>query len=501
MLAGLMTGLFLAALDQTIVGAALPVIVGDLGGLDHYSWVVTAYMLCQTVCVPIYGRLGDLYGRRITFQVAVLIFLVGSLAAGLAPNMLALVLSRGVQGVGAGGVMGLVFAIVGDIVPPRQRGRYDVFLVSVWAVASIVGPLLGGFIVDAASWRWVFLINLPIGGIAFVVTWVVLRLPPVRQPARFDHVGAVLLAVSVVLALLALVRVQESGAQAPDPVTAALAAGGLLAAAACVRWEMRTTDPLLPLHLFRNRIFAVAVPVGGGVACALFSTITFLPLFLQVVAGMSATASGLWLVPLTLGAIVGSGVSGQVMLRTGRYRILPIVGTGCAVAGMFLLSRLDAGASVILLAAAVGGLGLGVGLAMQVTMLALQNAVDHRHLGIATALAQFFRSMGGVIGVSAFGMIMSARLLTELSSRLAPEALAGVGGDAAALLNGPAAIRALPPATSAAVIGSVEAALQTTFLAAFAVVSAGFVLSWFLREIPLRETVGSAAGRPGDAGG
>ena len=342
-LSGLMAGLFLAALDQTIVATALPTIVGELGGLDYYSWVVTAYLLCATVCTPLYGKLSDIYGRRVTFQAAILIFLLGSVLAGLAPGMLALVLSRGVQGVGAGGVMGLTFAVVGDIVSPRQRGRYIGYLAGVWAFASVIGPLLGGFIVDQTTWRWVFLINLPVGGAALAVIWVVLRLPPVHRPARIDFAGAALLMAGVSLLLLALVRVQEGGAQAWDAAAAGLTAAGAALIAAFIRWEAHVEHPLLPLRLFRNRIFAIGSGLALLIGCALFGGVIFLPLFLQVVAGLSATNSGLLLLPLTAGVLVGSVGSGRLTSRTGRYRIYPIAGSACAVGGMFLLSRLHAG--------------------------------------------------------------------------------------------------------------------------------------------------------------
>ena len=489
--AGLMAGLFLAALDQTIVAAALPTIVGELGGLDHYSWVVNAYLLCATVCTPLYGKLGDVYGRRVTFQAAILVFLLGSVLAGLAPGMPALVLARGVQGVGAGGVMGLTFAVIGDVVSPRRRGRYVGYLAGVWAFASVAGPLLGGFLVDRATWRWVFLINLPIGGAALAVIRFALKLPPTRRPARLDLGGAALLTAGVSLLLLALVRVQEGGAPAWNAAGGLTAAGAALLAA-FVRREARVEDPLLPLRLFRNRIFAVGSALALLVGSALFGAVVFLPLFLQVVAGASATRSGLLLLPLTAGVLVGSVGSGRLTSRTGRYRVHPIAGSACAAGGLFLLGGLHAGTPHAAVSAAMVVLGAGVGMVMQVSLLAVQNAVEHRDLGVATASAQFFRSMGGSFGVAVFGAILNARVASELPARLSPEALAGVGGRVSDLLGSPAAIRALPAETAAAVSGSVEAALQTVFLSAAPVMVAAFALSWFLQEIPLRETVGPA---------
>ena len=489
-LSGLMAGLFLAALDQTIVATALPTIVGELGGLEYYSWVVTAYLLCATVCTPLYGKLSDIYGRRVTFQSAIFIFLLGSVLAGLAPGMFTLVLSRGVQGVGAGGVMGLTFAVIGDIVSPRQRGRYIGYLAGVWAFASVVGPLLGGFIVDHTTWRWVFLINLPIGGAALAVIWVVLRLPPVHRPVRIDFAGAALLMAGVSLLLLALVQVQERGAEALDATAVGLTAAGAVLTAAFIRWEAHVAHPLLPLRLFRNRIFAIGSGLALLIGCALFGAVIFLPLFLQVVAGLSATNSGLLLLPLTAGVLVGSVGSGRLTSHTGRYRIYPIAGSACAVGGMFLLSQLHAGTPRLVISAFMVLLGLGVGMVMQVSLLAVQNAVEHRDLGVATASAQFFRSLGGSFGVAVFGAIMNARIGSELPVRLSPEALAAVGGQVTELLSSPAAIRALPADTAYAVTGSVEVALQSVFLSAVPILVLGFALSWFLQEIPLRETVG-----------
>ena len=492
-LSGLMAGLFLAALDQTIVATALPTIVGELGGLDYYSWVVTAYLLSATICTPLYGKISDIYGRRVTFQAAILIFLLGSLLAGAAPGMIELVLFRGVQGLGAGGVMALTFAVVGDIVSPRQRGRYIGYLAGVWACASVIGPLLGGFIVDHTSWRWVFLINLPVGAAAFAVISSNLRLPPVHRPARIDLAGAALLMAGVSLLLLALVQVQDVGASAGSGATiAALTAVGVVLIGAFIWWERRVEEPLLPPRLFQNRIFSIGSALGLLVGCALFGGVVFLPLFLQVVSGVSATSSGLLILPLTAGIVCGSVGSGRLTAMTGRYKIYPIVGSACAVAGMALLSVMQAGTPRLALSVAMVLLGLGIGMVMQVSLLAVQNAVEHRDLGVATSSAQFFRSMGGAFGVAVFGAIMNRRLALELPARLSPEALAAVSGEVTELLSSPASIQALPAATAAAVTSSLEVSIQAVFAAAAPVMLLGFVLAWYLDEIPLRETVGSA---------
>lgn len=486
---GLMAGMFLAALDQTIVATALPTIVGELSGLDYYSWVVTAYLLSSTVCTPLYGKVSDIYGRRVTYQAAVIIFLLGSLLAGLSPSMLTLVLSRGVQGLGAGGVMALTFAVVGDIVSPRQRGRYMGYLGGIWAVASVIGPLLGGFIVDQTSWRWVFLINLPIGGLAFVVISKALRLPVVSSPTRLDVEGAVLLVSGVSLLLLALVW---GGTEYPWDSVAVVgsAAAGLVLMTGFVVWEARVDNPLLPLRLFRSRTFSICSALGFMTGVALFGGVVFLPLFFQVVTGVSATNSGLLILPLTAGIVTGSIGSGRLTSRTGRYKVFPVAGSALMAVGMYMLSYMDADTPSLVRAGSMGTLGLGVGMVMQVSILAIQNVVEYRDLGIATSSAQFFRSMGGSFGVAIFGVIMNARLLVELPRQLSDEVVSAVSGDVTNLLSSPEAIRALPEDVAAGIAASLAVAIQEVFWWAAPIAAVSFVLSWFLKEVPLRDTVG-----------
>lgn len=486
---GLMAGLFLSALDQTIVATALPTIVGELGGLDYYSWVVTAYLLSATVCTPLYGKVSDMYGRRAVLQSAVVVFLVGSLLAGVAQTMPQLVAFRGIQGMGAAGLMTMTFAVIGDIVSPRQRGRYIGLLAGVWAFASVIGPLIGGFLVDRASWRWVFLINLPVGLVALVVISSVLHLPTIRRSHRIDVEGTLLLIVSVTCLLLALMW---GGVDYPwsSPTIVGLILSGVVALVAFVVWETRAAEPILPMRLFGNSIFSLSSAMGFVIGAALFGAVIFLPLFLQIAAGLSATNSGLLLLPLTAGIVLGSVGSGRIISHTGRYRVWPIGGLAMATVGMALLSVMRGDTPLVLSSLYMVVLGLGVGSVMQVTLLVVQNSVDHRELGVATSSVQFFRQMGGSFGVAAFGAILNARLAADLPTRIPPAALAEVGGDVNALLNSPAAIRALPPEVAAGIATSVELAVRTVFLWSVPLMFIGFVLALFLKEIPLRETVG-----------
>ncbi len=490
---GLMLGMLLAALDQTIVSTALPTIVGDLGGLNHLSWVVTSYILASTISTPLYGKLGDLYGRKKLFQAAIVIFLVGSALCGLAQNMIELIGFRGIQGLGAGGLIVGAQAIIGDVVPPRERGRYMGLIGGVFALASIAGPLLGGFIVDNLSWRWVFYVNIPIGAIALVVVAAVLHAPTVRVTHRIDYEGVVLLTGAVGPLTLALTWGGTQYAWGSGTVLGLFAAG--LAFLVLFAWqERRAVEPIIPPRLFANSVFNVSSAVGFIVGLAMFGAIIYLPLYMQVVDGVSPTSSGLRLLPLMAGVLTASIASGRAISRVGRYKIFPVVGTVAMTGGLLGLSTLGPHTPYWELSLWMLILGIGLGLVMQVLVLAVQNAVEPRDLGVATSAATFFRSMGGSFGVAIFGAIFANRLAHWLPLLIPHKALAA-GGATNLIHAPPEKLRALPPAVHTGLTEAISNSLHSVFLWAIPFGVVAFAIALLLKEVPLRtgQHAGTAA--------
>jgi EmrB/QacA subfamily drug resistance transporter len=470
--------LLLASLDQTIVATALPIIVAEIGGLTHISWIVTAYLLSSTVVVPLYGKLGDLYGRRIVLQAAVVIFLTGSLLCGIAQNLPELIAFRFVQGLGGGGLIVTAIAVVGDIVPPRDRGRYQGFFGGVFGLSTVLGPLIGGFIVEHLSWRWIFLINLPLGLLALVVINRTFRPHARKGTVEIDYPGALLLAV----ALTSIVLVTSLGTMliVEAPVSLfAISLLGVLSLAGFLYAETQATDPLLPLSLFQVRAFVIGTSVGFIVGMALFGSITLLPVYLQVVKGLDPTSAGLTMTPMMLGVFLSSITSGQIISRIGRYKIFPVAGTALMTAALLLLSTIEADTPTGRVALYLLLLGSGLGMVMQILVMAVQNAVPYERLGVATSGTTLFRSIGGSVGAALFGAIFSYFLETDLTAEIP-----GVEG-----VLDPTAIARLAEPMRSQYLAEFVAALHPVFHTAAALAFVGFLLSLAIREVPLRTTI------------
>ncbi len=491
-LPGLMLAIMLAMLDNMIVSTALPTIVKELGGLSHLSWVVTAYILGTTVSTPIWGKLGDLYGRKTVFLTSIVLFLIGSALCGMSGSeilggpqngMMELIAFRAFQGLGAGGLLVGAMAIIGDLVPPRERGRYQGLMAGIMALAMIAGPLVGGFITDNLDWRWAFYVNLPLGAVALLLLIARLHLPKLRTEHRIDWLGAGLLSVGITALVL---LITWGGNQYPWGSWQILGLGAVAAVSLIVFGfvERVAAEPIVPLGLFRNRNFAVVSAIGFLLGFAMFGAISFLPLYQQTVQGASATNSGLLLLPMMLGMMVISVFVGQVITKTGRYKIFPIIGGLGMTAGMILLSLIDVNTSKTQLALFMVALGTGMGFLMQTTMLIAQNSVEQRDLGVASSSAMFFRSIGGSFGVTLFGALFVRRLHDDVAERLGPAAadrITGSGGQV-----DPARLNQLPVEQLQALLHGIASGLSHVFVWAIPFAAVVGLLAIGIKEIPLR---------------
>jgi EmrB/QacA subfamily drug resistance transporter len=484
-LPGLLMAILLAMLDNLIVSTALPRIVGDLGGVDHLSWVVTAYILASTITTPFYGKLGDMYGRKKFFIAAIVIFLAGSALSGLSQTMAELIAFRAIQGLGAGGLMVGAMATLGDIVAPRERGRYMSYMMVVMMLATIGGPLVGGFITTDFSWRWIFYINLPLGGAALVYLMATLKVPAHKVGHRIDYLGGSLLAV----AATALILLATWGGTEYPWASAQIIGLGLLTVAATAGFLFRQTraaEPILPLHVFKNRNFSVTMALTFLTGLAMFGAMTFLPLYQQTVQGESPTISGLALTPMMIGVTITSIVAGQVTTRTGKYKVFPIIGGAIMALGMFLLTHLDISTTRTTSAIYYVVLGLGMGFLMQMVSLIAQNSVEQKDMGVASSARMFFQQIGGSLGVAAFGAVFARRLTESLT---AVTAGSGAHINASGGQLDPATVDSLPAAIRHDVFYAIAHAVQSVFIWALPAAVLIFFLALLIKEVPLRGRV------------
>jgi EmrB/QacA subfamily drug resistance transporter len=508
--AGLMVTLLLAALDQTIVGTAMPRIIADLQGFDHYAWVTTAYLLTSTAVVPIVGKLSDLYGRKLFLVGGTAFFILASALCGLSHDMNQLIVFRGLQGLGGGVLMAMVFTVVSAIFPPAQRGRIQGVFSGVFGLASIVGPLVGGYLTDSLSWRWVFYVNLPLGIVALAVLWFGFpNIRPARTNRPIDYSGAVTLVLAVVPLLLAL---SWGGSEHSwsSPLVVGMLAFAVVATAIFLWIESRAPEPIIPLSLFKNRIVSIAVVAMMLMMIGMFGTFLFIPLFIQGVIGTSATQSGTVMMPMMMTMIVSGIVGGQIISRTGRYKLLALTGLAVSAIGMYLLSQMGPDTSYLTVVRNMMIVGLGLGPTMPVFTLAAQNAVGFNQLGVVTSLTQFSRSIGSTLGAAVFGSLLLNRFGPALNESLPSNVAAAIPADRLAQVQNPqvllnpqlseslrAGMESLGPQSTLAydaLIGAIKIALASSlhdlFLDGAMIVAIGAIVVIFLPEIPLRKTHG-----------
>ncbi|HET7327014.1 MAG TPA: MDR family MFS transporter [Nocardioidaceae bacterium] len=485
-LGGLMAGMFLAALDQSVLGTALPAITSDLGGLDKLSWVVTSYLLTSTAGVPLWGKISDLYGRRPMFQTAIIIFILGSMLSGVAQNIEQLIAFRAVQGLGGGGLFALALAIIGDVIPPRERGRYQGYFGVVFGTSSVLGPVLGGGFTEGPGWRWIFFINVPIGIAALVVTSMALKMPVVRRDHRIDYLGAATVVAAVTSLLLYTAWAGPDYGWGSATAIALLVAGAVLVGL-FVLVESRASEPIIPLELFRDSVFSLSIVYTLITGFVMFGAFIFIPMYLQVVMGMSPTESGLAMLPMVVGIFSTSISAGQLMSRTGRYKVFPIAAAVVMVVALVTFGQLDSASPYWQAAIAMYLLGAGLGLQMQVLVTVVQNTVDRRHMGSATSSVTFFRQMGGSFGTAVFGAIITSRVAAHLGQ------LPGTAASAMPDTNDLTAIRGLPPAIRERVIEAFSLSIGEAFLTGVPLMVVAFVVAWFIKERPLGAR-GPAAG-------